>query len=26
VVLAALIGPLAVAIHDRRLEEERPAW
>jgi rod shape-determining protein MreD len=25
-VVAALVGPLAVAIHDRRVAEERPAW
>jgi hypothetical protein len=25
-VLAALIGPLTVAVHDRRMEQERVDW
>lgn len=25
-VIALLIGPLAIAIHDRRMEQERPDW
>jgi hypothetical protein len=26
VVLAAIIGPLAIAIHDRRMQQERVDW
>ena len=25
-VLAAIVGPLAIAVHDRRMEQERVDW